>query len=151
MEYIESKDQLRMDGNSEAKIDIIVCVDLLQQAEDASAVLAQIRQLLAPNGMCVMLVSALLAENAECGIEELSEQELALEDVGAIENAAVTWKRFGEEGIRRLYSEKELMESVEKAGFCISVADEEWFGADYYEQCGFGKKAKLYLLTVLAT
>ena len=134
MEYVPSQDNENLAG----KIDVIVCVDILEQAADASGIPGKIRKLLEENGICIIMTSAFL--------KEVSSDFIG--NIGGNADRTESLKKFGLEGVRRIYTERDMAAEFEKAGFNVGVADVNWFGEDYYEKCGFEEKAKMFMLTI---
>lgn len=133
MEYIPFKDE-------EGNMDIVICADILEQTADDSEVLEEIYRMLKDDGVCVVMVSAL------CTGKEGLKMSKSVEGPAAGDNKE-SWEKFGLEGINRIYTKEELASKFEEKGFDVSVADADWFGMEYYGQCGFGKHAQLFMLT----
>lgn len=130
---------------ADEKIDVIVCVDLLERAEDDSQIPERIGKLLKEDGVCIIMPPALLKEDSAGSAGETLDGDIKGEDDEADGIAGL--KRFGLEGVRRIYRESDMALKFEEAGFSVGIVDEGWFGRDYYEQCGFGEKAKMFMLT----
>ena len=157
MEYVSPKDIEAAEG----KIDVIVCIDVLEWVADDTKIPEKIRELLGEGGVCIVMTQALLKETyadlAEGNSVDSAKSVPSGSATGTLgkesgENedeayGAVGLKRFGLEGVRRIYRESELAAKLEEAGFNVEIVDENWFGRDYYEQCGFGEKAKMFMLT----
>lgn len=133
MEYASIKD-------ADEKMDVIICADILEQTEDDLKILEEIHQMLKDNGVCVVMVSAFYA-----GGSGLKESPIWEEPV--LGHETESWKKFGLEGVRRIYEKEALISRLEEKGFDVNTADAEWFGKEYYEQCGFGAHAQLFMLT----
>ncbi|MBP3421808.1 MAG: glycosyltransferase [Lachnospiraceae bacterium] len=122
MEYMK-------DACFEAKKDVLVAVNVLDGTNDMEC-LRKIRTGLTDRGICILLVPAIRTSS---GIQ--SQKEIVLGP--------------GEKYIQHCYTQDELLVLVQQAGFEMQVADQTWFGTEYYAQYGFGNHAKLYMLTVL--
>lgn len=133
MEYVPFKD-------AEGKMDIIICADILEQTADDSGVLEEIYRMLEDDGVCVVMVSALYTGKDGLKISKSAEGPAA-------GDSKESWEKFGLEGINHIYTKEELASKFEEKGFDVSVADIEWFGTEYYGQCGFGEHAQLFMLT----
>lgn len=133
MEYLPLKD-------ADEKIDVIVCADILEQTEDDLKILGEIHQMLKEDGVCVIMVSALCT-----GDSVQKESQIREEAVSCPEDES--WRKFGLEGINRIYTKETLISKLEEKGFDANTADMDWFGTEYYEQCGFGEHAQLFMLT----
>ena len=135
-------------GTADEKIDVIICVDLFERAEDDSEIPEKIMKLLSDSGVCIVMTPALLRDASVHLIERLSVDSVEENSVSVFEqDEKESFRKFGLEGIRRIYTECHLTKRFEEAGFIVGVVDENWFGGDYYEQCGFGEKAKIFMLT----
>ncbi len=157
MEYIPPKDIEAAEG----KIDVIVCMDVLERAADDSEIPEKIGGLLGEGGVCIVMTPALLKEASADLAEENSVDSAKSVSSGSAKgtlgkesgenedeaHGAAGLKLFGLEGVKRIYRESELAAKLEEAGFSVETVDENWFGRDYYEQYGFGEKAKMFMLT----
>lgn len=158
LEYVLPKDIEEKYGNEsgtdieqrEEKVDVLICADVFERAENDSEIPERIKSLLKENGVCIVMMLALLRDTC-AGISEEMSADAAEEgnaDVSGDEKTEIKRiKKFGLEGVRRVYTERDIKEKFEEAGFSVEILDENWFGRDYYEQCGFGKKAKMFMLT----
>lgn len=135
-------------GTAEGKIDVIICADLFERMEDDSEIPEKVMKLLAPTGVCIVMTPALLKDGAADLFEKVSVGSAEENSVSVFEeDERESFRKFGMEGIRRVYSECQMTKKFEEAGFSVGLVDENWFGRDYYEQCGFGEKAKMFMLT----
>ena len=141
MEYIPPKDIEAAEG----KIDVIVCIDVLEWAADDTKIPEKIRELLGEGGVCIVMTQALLKEAFADASEGIADRSFGETDDEA--DGAAGLKLFGLEGARRIYGESDLTAKFEEAGFSVGIVDQNWFGRDYYDQCGFGEKAKMFMLT----
>lgn len=136
MEYLEPGDPGTGSGNAATaaqekdrnRADVVICAGVLEQADSDKEVFRDIGELLADRGVCVLMVSAIATGKEEGGYDN-------------------SFQTFGLEGVRRQYTESGLIVRCEEEGFAVSVADENWFGSEYYEQCGFMSRSKLFMLT----
>lgn len=133
MEYIPLE-------NIEGKVDIMICADILEQTADDSEVLEEIYRMLRDDGVCVAMVPAFYIGNDGLKAAKLMEGPSSGDD-------KESWEKFGLEGIDHIYTKEALVLKFEEKGFNVSVADVNWFGTEYYEQCGFGEHAQLFMLT----
>lgn len=134
MEYIPMK-------NVTGEMDVIICANVLEQVGDDEETLREIYRILKTDGVCVTMISALHRGNDRPrGTEEAKEKE-------ETETPEKSWRRFGFEGVKRIYHKETLVSMADKVGFEVNAADMEWFGTEYYEQCGFGEHAQLFMLT----
>ncbi len=117
------------------KADVVICAGILEQADSEAEVFGKIKELLADNGLCVLMLSAL-------GEEMPDTRETVTGD------EAYSWKTFGLEKVKRQYTKSGLIAACEENGFAVSAADRSWFGSEYYEQYGFGDPAELFMLTL---
>lgn len=146
LEFIPAENIEEQYGN----MDVLICVDLLEHAEDDSGIPERIMKLLKENGVCIVMTRALLrgaSPDSSGDASVISLQENSFNTSGPEKEEIKRIQTFGLEGVRRLYSEDEIINKFEEAGFSVGIADKEWFGGDYYEQCGFGRSAKLFMLT----
>lgn len=137
MEYIPMKSVTE-------KVDVIICANVLEQAEDDEETLGKVYQILKEDGVCVVMISALHRGNGQIQGRSQSQET---EETEEQEETEKSWRRFGAEGMKRIYHKETLVSKADKAGFEVNAADMEWFGREYYEQCGFGKYAQLFMLT----
>lgn len=122
LEYLSAK----AGEDTDERADVVICADILEQAADAGGISGRIYRMLKDDGVCVVMVSAFCTGN---------------------DSDADSWEKFGMEGIRRIYTKEALVSRLEEQGFDVNAADAGWFGTEYYEQCGFGKHAQLFMLT----
>jgi glycosyltransferase involved in cell wall biosynthesis len=125
----------------DALADVIICTDALLQTADDSALFKRIHQMLANQGIVIVMLPALLTMTGKSSGETDREESCEESD-----GEGAVWQQFGLE-VHRLYSERAFLKKTQEAGFTVSIIDREWFGDEYYEQYGFGSHAKLYLLT----
>lgn len=158
LEYISPKNIEEKCGNEngtdieqrEEKADVLICAGILESAENDSEIPERIKGLLKESGVCIVMTPALLKDTCADFLEETSAdfREEGNTDISGDEKIEIERiKKFGLEGVRRVYTERDIREKFEEAGFSVEILDENWFGSDYYEQCGFGKKAKMFMLT----
>lgn len=134
MEYIPTK-------NVTGEMDVIICANVLEQVGDDEETLGEIYRMLKTDGVCVTMISALQRGNGlSRGTEGAKEKKES-------ENPEKSWRRFGAEGMKRIYDKETLVSMADRMGFEVNAADMEWFGTEYYEQCGFGEHAQLFMLT----
>lgn len=139
MEYVEA--DARADVRGGIKADVVICTNVLEQADSEAETFKEIKGLLADNGLCVLMVSALVDEE-----EPKAGQTDGEADRGRKEETD-SWGIFGLEKIRRQYKESDLIAKCGENGFVAFTEDQNWFGDGYYKQCGFGACAKLFVLT----
>lgn len=133
MEYIPMKDVA-------GDMDVVICADILEQTKDTGKVLEKIHGMLKADGICVVMISALLKEGKE---QKEAKDSMALTET---QKDKESYREFGLEGVNRIYSKQELLCEFEEKGFEVSTADMDWFGSEYYEKCGFGEYAQLFML-----
>lgn len=146
MEYISTEDAEERCSD----LDVIICADILECVEDDSEIAERITKLLSENGVCIVMTPALVQDSYadfSTGVSGSVPEERASDISGNETDGMKDFVRFGLEGVRRLYTGQAIGEKFEGAGFQVSALDESWFGRDYYEQCGFGEKAKMFMLT----
>lgn len=130
--YLEYIDQKPEPDNGE-KADVILCADILEQSANDLIVLKEMHEMLADDGVGIVVVSA------------LSTGEAAEERPGV--TGAECWENFGLEDVCRVYSKEKLVSQFTEAGFEVQTADINWFGDFYYESYGFSDVARLFILT----
>lgn len=158
LEYIPPKNIEEKYGNEngtdvdqrEEKADVLICAGILERAENDSEISERIKGLLKESGVCIVMIPALLKDDCADLLEKTPSDfpEEGNTDISGDEKIEIKRiKKFGLEGVRRVYTERDIKEKFEEVGFSVEILDENWFGRDYYEQCGFGKKAKMFMLT----
>lgn len=147
---INGKTDGKTDGTVDEKVDVIICADILERAADDSKIPEKIMELMGEGGVCIVMTPALLRDASVGAFEEVSVDFFEEDAVSAFEgkdDEEENFKKFGLEGVRRIYTEHGMAAKFEAAGFAVGILDENWFGREYYEQCGFGELAKMFMLT----
>lgn len=139
MEYVEA--DARADARGDIKADVVICANVLEQADSEAETFKEIKGLLADNGLCVLMISALVDEGEPKAGQVDGEADRDRKE------ETDSWGIFGLEKIRHQYKESDLIAKCGENGFTVAAADQNWFGGEFYEQCGFGSNAKLFMLT----
>ncbi len=127
-DYMEYKTDV-FSGDIDQKMDVLIVADVFDGEDDLKR-LQEVRDKLADNGICILLVSAMAV----------------IDEVQASESAKKTITGPGDKYMKRCYTKGELEYLAEQAGFEMQVADQNWFGTEYYVQYGLGEAAKLFIL-----
>lgn len=113
--------------------DIVICSHVLEHVRNDRLAMKELYRILKSDGMCIVLVPLVV------GLEATDEEWGCIPE----EN----WKRFGQNDHCRLYAKEDFIERLENVGFMVNGLGEEWFGSDFYQECGFDKNSILYVAT----
>lgn len=116
---------------SETKQDVLVAVNIFDGTKDIQC-LENIRNQLTNTGICILMLPAIMVAGGE-----KSDQRSRKVVLGP-----------GEEYTQYCYTENELADMAKRAGFELQIINQNWFGQEYFEQFGFGERAKIYMLTI---
>ena len=125
-------DIMAMHMVSDETYDVIICSHVLEHVQDDRKALSELKRILKPDGKIVFLVPIDL--NAS-GIDE---------EWGLTE--AENWRRFGQGDHCRKYDKKGLMQRLEEQ-FYVHSLGKEYFGEEFFVQCGLTDTSTLYILT----
>lgn len=126
-------DLQHMDMVADAAYDIIVCSHVLEHVKDDAKAMRELKRILKPDGVCVVLVPLVAGkpdteEEWGCSKEE-------------------NWRRFGQSDHSRLYGREDFIRRLQKAGFYVNELGKEWFGEEFYQAYGFDDLSILYVVT----
>lgn len=135
--YVEKYTRIRDDMEyvsavpPETKQDVLVAVNIFDGTKDIQC-LENIRNQLTNTGICILMLPAIMVAGGE-----KSDQRSRKVVLGP-----------GEEYTQYCYTENELADMAKRAGFELQIINQNWFGQEYFEQFGFGERAKIYMLTI---
>lgn len=113
--------------------DIVICSHVLEHVEDDRKAMSELCRITKAKGLCIVLVPLMV------GLEQTDEEWGCSQE----EN----WRRFGQYDHCRLYAADDFVSRLEEAGFYVTKIGEDWFGKEFYEECGFDANSILYVAT----
>ena len=113
--------------------DIVICSHVLEHVHNDRVAMKELYRILKQDGMCIILVPLIV------GLDATDEQWGCAPE----EN----WKRFGQDDHCRLYAKADFVDRLEVVGFMVNELGEEWFGSEFFKECGFDKNSFLYVAT----
>lgn len=113
--------------------DVIICSHVLEHVEDDAKAILELKRILKPKGLCIVLVPLIVGKNETDEKWGCSELE--------------NWRLFGQGDHARLYGKKDFINKFESNGFFVNELGEEWFGKDFFEIHGFDQYSLLYVMT----
>lgn len=117
---------------NDSSYDLWICSHVLEHVKDDICALKELRRVLKPNGVGILLVPIDLSNK-----ETDEEWGLSTEE---------NWRRFGQDDHSRLYSKKDFLKRIEESGFTVFEANEGYFGEETFLMHGFTDTSTLYIL-----
>lgn len=113
--------------------DVWICSHVLEHVADDRKALQELKRILKPDGIGVLLVPL-----------DLSRTETD-EEVGCSE--AEDWRRFGQGDHVRAYAKADFLSRVRQCGFELKMLGKEYFGSDIFREAGLTDTSTLYIVT----
>jgi predicted SAM-dependent methyltransferase len=126
-------DIMNLDGFDTASCDLFLCAHVLEHVADDRRALAELRRILRPGGVGLLLVPILLTSDA-------------IDEDPAIVDEGERWRRFAQGDHVRLYCRRGFIERVEEAGFKVRAMDQAAFGAETFRRNGLDERSVLYVV-----
>ncbi len=121
-----------MKGIADDTYDVWICSHVLEHVPDDRKALSELKRILKPNGIGILLVPL-----------DLSREETD-EEVGCSEEE--NWRRFGQGDHVRAYAKKDFLKRVEEAGFQLNALGKEYFGEEMFREAGLLDTSTLYIV-----
>lgn len=112
--------------------DLWICSHVLEHVADDRKALRELRRILKPDGCGILLVPLDLSR------EETDEEQGCSE--------AENWRRFGQGDHVRAYAKKDFIARVKECGFELESIGKEYFGNDFFKNCGLIDTSTLYIV-----
>ncbi len=126
-------DLMDMQGVQDEAYDLWICSHVLEHVQYDDKALSELKRILKPNGLGVLLVPIALDMDK-------TDEEWGL-------SAEENWRRFGQDDHCRQYAKKDFVERVRAAGLEVTELDKEWFGEGFFKQAGLLDTSVLYIVT----
>lgn len=117
---------------AEDTYDVWICSHVLEHVADDRKALRELRRILKPDGCGILLVPLDLS------------RKITDEEPGCSE--AENWRRFGQGDHVRAYAKKDFLERIEASGFELECIGKEYFGEQFFKNCGLLDTSTLYIV-----
>ncbi|MBX2905213.1 MAG: methyltransferase domain-containing protein [Taibaiella sp.] len=113
--------------------DIFVCSHVLEHIKEDQQAMNELYRVLKPGGWGIAMVPINLS------IEETFEDD-------SITTDADRWKYYGQDDHVRMYSKKDFVNKLKKAGFKVNEYGADYFGAESFRKHGIHPRSILYIV-----
>lgn len=112
--------------------DLIICSHVLEHVPDDAKALRELKRVLAPGGVAILMVPILTT------ITETDEDP-------TLDSIEERWRRFGQDDHIRMYARDDFIRRLERSGFSIQALDAGVFGAEVFRRYGIAERSVLYI------
>lgn len=127
-------DIMDMKEIADNSVDFFICSHVLEHVRDDVKAMKELRRILKPDGVGILVVPIdLLCEQID--------EDPELEDIGE------RWRRFGQDDHVRRYSKKGYIGRLEQAGLSVTQATREFFGKTAMYENALTDTATVYLVS----
>ncbi|RDS79990.1 methyltransferase domain-containing protein [Dyella psychrodurans] len=112
--------------------DFVMCSHVLEHVPDDAKAIRELKRVLAPNGVAILMVPILL------GLQKTDEDP-------SVTDVDERWRRFGQDDHIRMYERSDFLQRLQAGGFQVESLDAAKFGPELFQQCGITEQSVLYI------